>query len=63
MTNSEFVAWLESHRLSNREAARILGLSRNTVNRYVRCEAKIPRVVALATKAVDAHHGAGEEAG
>lgn len=54
MTSDQFRDWMSRHDLSNRQAADLLGMSRNTVNRYANGTARIPRVVDLATRAITA---------
>jgi len=61
MTNEQFKLWRKKMKLSQRQAAEVLGLYRNTIVNYERgvrlengMQVKIPRTVALACSAVEA---------
>ena len=56
MTASEFQAWLNAMKISGAEAARLLGVTKNTITRYRQSGA--PRVVGLACSAL--YHRIGE---
>jgi len=50
MTAKDFAAWLDHMKLKKRPAAEALGISRNSVDRYL--ENGAPRTVALACAAI-----------
>lgn len=53
MTPDEFRAWLERHGMSQRELARRLDVSRNTVAYYLSGRWPIPKVFEMALKALE----------
>jgi DNA-binding transcriptional regulator YiaG len=54
MSAGEFKSWRERRAYTLDTAARALGIGRRTVSYYEQGEKPIPRVVALATRALDA---------
>ncbi|MDR3449534.1 MAG: hypothetical protein P4M15_07295 [Alphaproteobacteria bacterium] len=52
MTADRFACWLDRLHLSNTEAAKVLGCGINTIARYKKPGAKIPRYIALACAAL-----------
>jgi hypothetical protein len=52
MTSERFAYWLERLHLSNTQAAKALGCGINTITRYKKPGAKIPRYIALACAAL-----------
>lgn len=53
MTPDDLRAWLDRLNISQSEAARRLGISRNTINMYLAGRWEIPRIFELACKALE----------
>lgn len=54
MTPATFLRWMKRHELTYPAAAEKLGISRQTVQRYLAGTSPISRTVALACAAIDA---------